>query len=71
MKDNFLVWSEHSALGDEVAEERSDLSSCASDGNSNRVGLKIKRRMREVSSESLNSRNEDRFVHFSTWFCKE
>ena len=63
MKDNFLVWAKHSALSDEVAEEGTDLSGSASDGDFDWGSLEVDGRSREVSPELLNARNEDRFVH--------
>jgi len=63
LEDDLLVWSEHSSLRDEVAEERSNLASSSSNSNSDRWRLKVEWWVWEVSSESLNSRYKNRFVH--------
>lgn len=55
LKDYLLVRSKHSSLSDEVAKERTNLSSSSSDCNTNRGLLKVQWDGREVSSERLES----------------
>jgi len=61
--DDLLVWTKHSTLSNEVAEEGADLASGTSDGNSDWSRLDVKWWSWEMSTESLDSGNEDGIVH--------
>ena len=63
LQDNLLVGTEHAALSNEVAKERSDLAGGTGDGNSDRSRLKVDGRRREVSAERLDARYENSLVH--------
>ena len=69
VEDDLLVGSEHAALSNEVAKERSDLSSGASDSDSNSGLLKVLGSLREVSANLLEAGNKDAGVHFVFKSC--
>ena len=63
LKDNLLVRTEHSSLRDEMAEEGANLSSSSGDCYSDWILLKVNWRCGEMSTQSLNSRNQNCLVH--------
>ena len=63
LHDHLLVWSKHSTLSNEVAKERTDLTSCASHGDTDWSLLEVARSGREVSAELLQSAHENILLH--------
>jgi len=64
LHDHLSVRSKHSALGNEVAKEGTDLSSGASDSNANGGLLLVEGHSGEVTAEGLKSAHKDILLHF-------
>ena len=66
LEDDFLVWAEHATLGNEMAQESTNLSGSTSDSNSDWVGFKILWLNWEVAAELGNAIGEGCAIHL---FC--
>ena len=65
------VGAKHPPLGNEVAKERADLTSCASDCDSDSGLFQIARNSWEVAAERLQSVDEDVVLHFCACFNQD
>ena len=63
LQNNFLVWSEHASLSDEVAQECSDLTGSSSHGNSDWCSFQILWSGWEVSAKLLEPGHEHSVFH--------